>query len=463
MTDLTFSMDDLRGRTYRDLQQLAKSLGLPSNVKKIYLIQLIHAKKYSTPTEVEAIVEKVKLERKQQAQVRKRAPKKGTKKTNLQLSEISSTSNSQSPPISHTPKRPGHIIVPCSEVRHTIVKYPRQSMIRSTYIKKTYPSPVPTTSDRVLRSFSLKPKNQNSILSVFKEENPTSLNEARMEIMGEHKVYPRASAIAKCLVKKQRPQMQSRSASLVERLRGQLLPMARMNSCPLPTRRQRVLSGIYPITAKVTKDTSKVNYEYIQSVGFRRSDGSVSRINALVQKSCNEQPRNLEVTVQDLINSNVDSQQAQSLEYPNMSSVTDYSQNYQKQRTQFEMPDRSYPNQCIDDSVYYHKKIRAEQVRSQRPSVREERCKEKLPNINEVFTRFNDVQRRDLTQPIYVQVSDESERILNYPVYMARNSTNLLENLYNFKRGFLVHQPLLQVATAASTRCVYSTPVIASA
>ncbi|KAL0860626.1 hypothetical protein ABMA27_009977 [Loxostege sticticalis] len=439
MSDIKFSLEDLEGRTYRDLQQLAKSLGLPSNVKKIYLIQLIHAKKFRTPAEVEAIVHRVKLERRQMAQVRKRASKK---KSFLQGAEISSTSNSLSPPIGHTPRRPGHIIMPCAEARHTVVKYPRQSLMRSTYIKKTYPPPKPASSDRVLRSFSLKPKQPNSLLSVFKNQNPMTLNEARMDILGQERTYPKTNVMATCMVRKHRPQIHSRSASLVEHLRGQLVPVTRMNSCPLPARRQRVLSGIYPIATQVTKETPKVNYEYIQSIGFRRSDGKLSHINALVQKAKIEPSRNIEMTIQDLINSNIESQTGNpvvpSLEYPNMSSVA---------------------------TVYYHKKIRAEQVNTQKRTIREDRCDEQLPKINEVFSKFSDVHRRDVTQPIYVQVSDESERILNYPTYVARsnNSTNMLESFYNFKNSFLVNQPLLQVATTTSTRCVYSTPVIASA
>lgn len=121
------------------------------------------------------------------------------------------------------------------------------------------------------------------------------------------------------------------------------------NSCPLPARRQRVLSGIYPIATQVTKETPKVNYEYIQSIGFRRSDGKLSHINALVQKAKIEPSRNIEMTIQDLINSNIESQTGNpvvpSLEYPNMSSVTDYGINYQRQSNQMEIPDRSYENQ----------------------------------------------------------------------------------------------------------------------
>lgn len=67
-------------------------------------------------------------------------------------------------------------------------------------------------------------------------------------------------------------------------------------------------------------------------------------------------------------------------------------------------------NQSEEYAVYYHKKIRAEQVRSMRnrePAKCETECT--LPKINEVFSKFNSVYCRDVTQPIYVQVDSEPE------------------------------------------------------
>lgn len=55
-----------------------------------------------------------------------------------------------------------------------------------------------------------------------------TLNEARMDILGQERTYPKTNVMATCMVRKHRPQIHSRSASLVEHLRGQLVPVTRM-------------------------------------------------------------------------------------------------------------------------------------------------------------------------------------------------------------------------------------------
>ncbi|KAL4713747.1 hypothetical protein ACJJTC_004278 [Scirpophaga incertulas] len=274
---------------------------------------------------------------------------------------------------------------------------------------------------------------------------------------------------------------------------------------------------VYAIGSEPVKSSS---YECTHSIGFRHSDGKISKINALVQKKNQHNYKNIELTVQDLIDSNIDSQHIGSLadnlrntQYSNVSDGTnqndcpDYGhKNYvNNATTQYEktsadnyqhIPEavnvqvlesqrilrpsnrNSYLNTHIDAirddnishcSVYYHKKIRGEKVRFQR-TIDVENDDEvnelnRLPRIAEVFSKFNNVQPTSvLTQPVFVEVSKESERILGYPNYApkAGNNTNLLESFYNFKNEFLVTQPLLKIVTTNCTKSVYSTSVIST-
>lgn len=224
----------------------------------------------------------------------------------------------------------------------------------------------------------------------------------------------------------------------------------------VPAKRQRVLSGIYPI---IPKEPPKITYEIIQSVGFRRQDGKISKINAVVQKR-SEIPQ-IQVTVQDIINksitqtlsnpyvntetgtnltySNINAQDVDALKTEmlrsNVDEKNEICNNIDQRNDKYGMVDRNEGHSNIDNrndrygnsdqrnerydsnmegtecpySVYYHKKIRGEQVRSQRSYQREvSREEERLPTIDSVFSRFN--AHTDVTQPIYVQVSDESER-----------------------------------------------------
>ncbi|XP_053620338.1 uncharacterized protein LOC128680887 isoform X2 [Plodia interpunctella] len=488
----------------------------------MYLIEMIHAKKFKSEEELNAIIKKVKRERQQASQGKKKVARK---QTFLQGTEISSTSNSLSPPISMTPKRAGHIVIRCSpeNIREAIAKYnARQHLTRSsTAVRKTYSSP--KKSDRVLRSFNIKTNNDtkiienkkstlissnvatfannNSVFSVLRPENVKESQEQR---------FPKMIA-ENCMVKRYKPVLNRHPFGL-DPERSQLIPVTRnVGTNPMvPAKRQRVLSGIYPI---IPKEPPKITYEIIQSVGFRRQDGKISKINAVVQKR-SEIPQ-IQVTVQDIINksitqtlsnpyvntetgtnltySNINAQDVDALKTEmlrsNVDEKNEICNNIDQRNDKYGMVDRNEGHSNIDNrndrygnsdqrnerydsnmegtecpySVYYHKKIRGEQVRSQRSYQREvSREEERLPTIDSVFSRFN--AHTDVTQPIYVQVSDESEKFQSHPLHSSLTSTTpLLEQLYNFRSGFLVNQPLLSVATTTATNCVYSTPVIATA
>lgn len=86
-----------------------------------------------------------------------------------------------------------------------------------------------------------------------------------------------------------------------------------------------------------------------------------------------------------------------------------------------------------------------------------------LPRITEVFSKFNSDQQKNLMQPIYVQVSEDSERTTSptYTSVVSQSGISLLENLYNFKNQFITNHPLNPVhSVTAKTQCVFSTPTI---
>ncbi|XP_063393700.1 uncharacterized protein LOC134678884 [Cydia fagiglandana] len=442
-----YSTSRLELCSYRCLQKLAKSLKLPSNVKKVYLVEMINAKKCSPESEVQRIIRRVKQERKNLTQDKKRS-----RQTVITID--SSSSESLSPAISDTPKRPP-CMLRCSELRHQMMR--SQNSVVST----SHPG-----SDRVLRSCNVKLK---PFMNKFAEVNQRHVD-----------MLEQAKPMNVRVIKKCKPNILSNN----ER---QIAPVTQLGSRHILVKRQRLLSGIYPIAKELVP---------VGGVGVRNSEGKMSALAAFIHKpqddsytstrSNNSLKRNIELTLQDIINGNVE--QATSLNYPNTSgnlSCLIRSNNSLKRNIELTLQDvingnieqatsLNYPNTSgVEDmpdftevtpesttSVYYHKKIRAEQVRERRSTLNT-RCE--LPRINEAFGQFRGNHiRHDVTQPLYVQVSEESERILNYPQFAKRN-TSLLETMYNFKSHFLTNQPLLQLATTTNTKCVYSTPTVATA
>lgn len=129
---------------------------------------------------------------------------------------------------------------------------------------------------------------------------------------------------------------------------------------------------------------------------MRKIDGSLAKINALIQKSNSTMPiqknnyRNQDVNVQEIINC-VESSNV--LQYPNMSALDTNTAD-------------SYSDADLY-SIHYHKKIK-EQIRCER--IRNVSESQHLPDISEVFSQLSQLNRKDLTAPLYVQVSSESER-----------------------------------------------------
>ncbi|XP_075986215.1 uncharacterized protein LOC142983209 [Anticarsia gemmatalis] len=450
-----FSAECLQRCSYRFLQQTAKALNLPSNVKKVYLIQLIHAKKFCSAEQVEKLVRQVRAERQHLAQARKKA--KNKKKQMQQSAEISSTSNSKSPPISTTPKRVSHIMIRYSPEQYTPAK---QKMYRPPN-RLTQNNATINASDRVLRSFrSIKNPNyvlNNALIGIIR----SSSSEESVKSVGCQATVGKDSiqrGNMKSLLKKG-PWRSGNEIVPVQRpaWRSNVLPQQRQQpKIPSPKiiRRQRRLSGIYPLN----EETKPPN---IPNVSVRRADGTVSKLNAFIQKPLTQINNNTENSLLSIC----DSEKTDSVANISNNSNTSYldAENTLNYENTHEI---SKENQ--DYTVYYHKKIRAEQVRSLRTKEMA-RCVEndcRLPKINDVFSKFSTVYGRDVTQPIYVQVNNEPEMVPNPPFMypdLHNYQTTMLESLYNLKNVFVVNQPLLQIATTTNTRCVYSTPVISTA
>lgn len=446
----------LEDRTYRYLQQMAKSLGLPSNFKKVYLIELIHAKKFKSERDVTTIIHRVKLERLRLSKVRRESNRR-----KMQSLEVS-MNKSYSPPITFTPKRPSTCIEYSPELSKSLITYkPKRSLIQNNQ----NPTPYASRSDRILRSFNMKTLKPNYALLNGQDIIRSHLNpmEARFKIIRNSNGYPHFNVTPKCVVKKLRPTLLANSKPELKK-HLMLTQSSYLPHNPTPVKRHRTISGIYPLSPPLTIPRNITT----ESLSLRKVDGSFTMINALVQKRLELMPkpknshRNTEINIQEILNDfDVDSNEHNSTnnylksQYPNLSSIDSYNDMCHPIESNTKDTSGVY-------SVYYHKKIRSEQIRCQR--IRDMQEDERLPKINEVFSKFNDVYRRDLTKPLYVHVSSESERSQNHPIYTNRSAnTSLLEPLYNFRCQLLTNTPLLQIATTSNTKCVYSVPIIASA
>ncbi|CAH2098153.1 unnamed protein product [Euphydryas editha] len=452
----------LEDRPYRYLQQMAKSLGLPSNFKKVYLIELIQAKKLKSETEVTTIIRRVKLERLRLSKVRRES-----KRRKMQLSEASTSKSCYSPPITFTPKRPNTYVRYSPELNRSLITYnPKRSLIQN-FNQNSTPNSNPT--DRILRSFNMKTLKPNYALLNGQDLVKSHLNpkETRIKIITNNGGYPQFNVTAKCIVNKHRPSVLTNSKTALK-THLMLTQSADLIKNPVPAKRERTISRIYPLAPpeKIPRNMTA------ESLCLRKIDGSLTRINALVQKRTDIMPqqknsyKNTEINIQDIINSfdvnlteydNTNNNYLQS-QYPNLSSIDTFNHDINSH-----VPIESNTKDNLDIySVYYHKKIRSEQIRCQR--LKDMQDDKRLPKINEVFSKFNDVYKRDLTKPLYVQVSTESERSQNHPIYANRSAnTILLEPLYNFKSQLITNAPLLQIATTSNTKCVYSVPILATA
>ncbi|KAJ8708293.1 hypothetical protein PYW07_010418 [Mythimna separata] len=503
-------------------------MGLPSNVKKVYLIQLINTKNYCSPRELDQLVHQIRGEQQHRAFARKMTPRNRKRKNEHQSPEITSTNHGLSPPISKTPKRTRHVYIQYHPEMHSPMKYPQTVSARRLPV---------SSSDRVLRSSNRVTKPSyllnNTLLSLLKGPDSDKRSETRIKTVSSDESKKRATSriFAKKIIESWQDEGKLASVSESE------------DTSPPLGKRARRLSGVYPLQSEDIK---------LPNVAVRRADGSISKLRAIIQKPLSQQNcydrttqtenmnrsllranatppvistqnssygpsnnremqsnlnyrpalmSNIIVTLPNLdqITSNFTNRSLMMSTTPNLSvtnaicniyrtsNVTEVSvinSNITKVaamgirqyniRLSSSSDETTLSTSSIDGTLqngeYYHKKIRAEQVRFSRrsreisqPALVENECR--LPRISEVFSKFNGVYSGNVTRPLYVQVDNEPAIAPN-PTHIPDPrcqypGSTTLETLYNLK---MPYQPVLQIcATTTNTRTVYCTPVISTA
>ncbi|XP_045519879.1 uncharacterized protein LOC123711367 [Pieris brassicae] len=388
--------DELQKCSYRDLQLLSKHYGLPSNYKKLYLIQLIIARKMGLEESVTTIIEKVRKERQ-----RMKHSKNRTRKSQMKTKKLQTFS----PPITATPK----LKLARNVIENHISKYnTRQSLLARLMNADT-------------------PKNIDAHKTLKQYENLSVRNFQRKtnQLVGEqiHKV----KLTSQCIMKRQ---VNSDIIMRKDNVKVMYNTSATQTIAPLPAKRQRILSGIYPINPNPIVRLQKGD------LTLRRNDGTVSKVNAFIQEKPPPTSEIIRDVLQDLERNNSEN----NLIHRNMSIDSAYCE----ANTSIETNDGI-------EILYYEKRV--EQTKYE--TYKEDR----LPKIADVFSKFNN---RDYGQQLFVQVSAESEEG-SYSTYMPQTivQTIQLETIYNFKSLF-TNSSLLQISTKSKTTCTNSTVTIMS-
>ncbi|XP_045784708.1 uncharacterized protein LOC123880565 isoform X2 [Maniola jurtina] len=156
---------NLEACKYRNLQQIAKTLSLPSNFKRVDLIELI-AKKYKSEAEVQNIIDRVRQERLNQSKGKKRSrgrPKKTKAQGQAQKTLAARNVVSHSPPISVTPKRLSPYRHDSPDILAITPINPKRNLLDT--INPHNRNPNVAATDRVLRSYSLQSERPNYALT----------------------------------------------------------------------------------------------------------------------------------------------------------------------------------------------------------------------------------------------------------------------------------------------------------
>ncbi|XP_013164025.1 PREDICTED: uncharacterized protein LOC106115243, partial [Papilio xuthus] len=143
-TKKKYSWEYLDNCSYRALQQIAKSLYLPCNFKKIYLKELILAKNVKTEKELNERINYIKLERKNQAGRKTTSRRKtSSEKSNLKDKQKPKNQNKSmlSPSITVTPKRTYIPRRSSPRFKNLFIRYRPKSLIGRSASPKTYSSP----------------------------------------------------------------------------------------------------------------------------------------------------------------------------------------------------------------------------------------------------------------------------------------------------------------------------------
>ncbi|XP_045507188.1 uncharacterized protein LOC123703280 [Colias croceus] len=371
---------DLENRPYRYLQKMTKSLSLPSNFKKIYLIDLIVARKRGKEDEVRRIIAKVKQERAKSSQFRRQSKRKTMQDTE----NIIARRLLYSPPITATPK-------------HSQLTLQRLNKRRSL-LKRLNESPY-AEPNRMLHS--CKGRNIGNVTDVIKAHTSGGC----MKIVSRQNSFQLSELTV---------QLQPWATLTPVRHRHHMYHNESTQS-QSPARRQRTVSGIYPIQNDVQTN----------GVSLRRKDGTISIINAIVERRTYERKTQTDNT-EDILNNLEETTPINNNLVQNLS-ITDSA--FSEVNNSI---DSCYSEVRVEDTMWKHENA--------------------LPSISDAFSKFNG---RDYSQPLYVQVS-EYETIPMSTTYIPNPNPIILEKFYSFNTNSLANG-LLQKATAAHTTSVFST------
>ncbi|XP_038217888.1 uncharacterized protein LOC119836579 [Zerene cesonia] len=387
---------DLENRPYRYLQKMTKALSLPSNFKKIHLIDLIIARKRGIEDEVKRIITKAKQERVKSSQIRRQSKRKIMQDTE----NIMSRRLLYSPPITATP-------------RHNQLSLQRLNKRRSL-LKRLNESPNPD-SNRILRSCNTR--NIRNVIDIIRAHSSGGC----MKIVSRQNSFQ----LPKFTV-------QLQPSLTLTPVRYHNMYHNKSTQSQSPAKRQRTVSGIYPIVQ---------NDIQTNGVSLRRKDGTISKINAIVERRTYERKTQTDYT-QDILN---DLQNNQDIENTPLNSNNLF-QNLSVTDSAFS----EVNNSSIDNSF---SEIRLEETMLKYES--------RLPKISDVFSKFSS---RDYTQPLHIQVGSECEKFPTNTLYVPWTNSNpiKLESYYTFKSN-LITNDFLQKPTVAHTISVFSTTTVVTA
>ncbi|CAF4770181.1 unnamed protein product [Pieris macdunnoughi] len=388
--------EELQKCSYRDLQLLSKHYGLPSNYKKLYLIQLIIARKLGLEESVTAIIEKVRKERQ-----RMKNSKKRTLNSQMKTKKLPTFS----PPITATPR----LKLARNMTDIHISKYnTRQSLLARLMNADT-------------------PKNLDDHQTLKQYENLSVRNYQRKTNQLVDEQIHKVKLTSQCIMKRQV------NADIIMRkdnVKVMYNTSATQTIAPLPAKRQRILSGIYPIQSNPMVKLQKAD------LTLRRNDGTVSKVNAFIQ----EKPPPTSEIIRDVL---------QDLERNN--SEHNFIQRNMSIDSAFCEANTSIATNDGIEILYYEKRVEETKYETYKENS--------LPKIAEVFSKFH---HRDYEQQLFVQVSAESDAC-SHSTYMPQTTvqTIQLEKIYNIKSPF-TNSSLLQIGTKSKTTCTNSTMTIMS-
>ncbi|XP_023951185.2 uncharacterized protein LOC112055344 isoform X2 [Bicyclus anynana] len=416
----------LEQRSYRQLQQMAKSLDLPSNFKKIYLIELIVAKKLKTDYDVENIIDRVRQERLNKSKAKKNYQSAKIKfpQCHVTMHKISESNNSVSPPITVTPKR-SNMEYSSEIVQKALVPInPKRNILRNMVENLDIDTTVNTKSDRVLRSYNMKSLKPNYALinnNIHELKTQCCSPERKINIITTRN-FSQFNVKTKSMVKKRTKRLSDSSPFSTQQIMDLLRPA-------MPTRRQRAISGIYPLNCNENVPSQTTQ----QSVCLRQTDGSFTKFNALIQK-CNIKLNNSNYRIK---NQNVNIQEVIHTSDLSMENRYLYQKQYRNTASVLKSKDASCNTKITitHGSKKNYAPMNVQPYRNITSELRLQRkwdC-QKLPNINEAFN-FNTRDPRTRSKPKYVDVATETDSVPGVPAYSnSATVTSSLERLYNIK------------------------------